>query len=429
MEKIKKQKSIKQAFVWAVAITIIIVFALSALTIFGCYRIQKYLLPDSQEIWMHTQTVMPDGTASSIKQRFTLDEPSQLSIFTPEGSEGGSMLLGNTQFTIEKIESSFSSLSPRKQVCYRAMSVCMIVLPLIYSVVGIGICAWWFYRKKLSPPMEILADATRHIREQNLDFTVVFDSTDELGRLCTAFEEMRQALYDNNRQLWNMVEERRILQASVAHDLRNPIAIIEGYVEYMQECLAGGKLTEEKLEHTLSNLAIASKRLECYTDYIRDLHTMEETEVKYTVVQLPELLKDAVENFVLVARQKNCEVTYSSDIPECEVKLDVQIFYRVVENIFANALRYAIKKVTFHFTFADNVLIIIVTDDGKGFSKNLLGKQITLFYSEDTTGEHMGLGLAISRVLCQKHGGGIEISNAVPNGACVTIKLSIQQIT
>ena len=65
MEKIKNQKSIKQAFVWAVAITIIIVFTLSALTIFGCYRVQKYLLPDSQEIWMHTQTVMPDGTVSS----------------------------------------------------------------------------------------------------------------------------------------------------------------------------------------------------------------------------------------------------------------------------------------------------------------------------------------------------------------------------
>ena len=428
MEKIKRQKSIKQSFVWAVATTTLIVFALSAVTVYGCYRIQKYLLPDSQEIWVHAQTVMPDGTVSSIKQRFRLDEPSKLSILSPEGSDEES-IRDDTQFTVEKIESSFSVLSPKRQVCYQAMSVLMIVLPLVYSVVGIGICAWWFYRKKLSPPIEILADATRHIREQDLDFTVVYDNTDELGRLCTAFEEMRQALYDNNRQLWNMVEERRILQASVAHDLRNPIAIIEGYVEYIQQCMANGILTEEKLEHTLSNLAITSKRLERYTDYIRDLHTIEETEVKKSVVQLPAFLKNAVENFSLVAKQKNCEVTYFSAIPDCKVKLDEQIFYRIVENVFSNALRYAKSKVSFQCTLAENILTITVTDDGKGFSKKMLRKQNTLFYSEDTTGEHMGLGLAISRVLCQKHDGNIAISNAIPAGSCVIINLLVQPIT
>lgn len=66
---------------------------------------------------------------------------------------------------------------------------------------------------------------------------------------------MRQTLYDKNRQLWNMIEQRRLLQASVAHDLRNPIAIVEGYVEYMQQCLADGNLNDEELRHTLSNLA------------------------------------------------------------------------------------------------------------------------------------------------------------------------------
>ena len=85
-----------------------------------------------------------------------------------------------------------------------------------------------------------LVDTTKHIREQELDFMVGYYRNDGLGRLCIVFEEMRQALYDNNRQLWNMIEQLRILQASVAYDLRNPVAIVEGYVEYMQQCLADG---------------------------------------------------------------------------------------------------------------------------------------------------------------------------------------------
>ena len=232
MEKMKKVKSIKSAFIWTVAITMIIVFTSSALTIYICYRMQKIILPDSQEIWLHTQTIMADGTVSEAKQRLILDEPSKMSILAPAKEEEEK--LGDTEFTIEKIESSFSTLRPKQQLLYRVISISMVGLPFIYSVIGIMLCAWWFYRKKLSPPIQVLADATKHIKGQDLDFTVAYNSNDELGRLCTAFEEMRQALYDNNRQLWNMIEQRKILQASVAHDLRNPIAIIEGYVEYMQ---------------------------------------------------------------------------------------------------------------------------------------------------------------------------------------------------
>lgn len=424
MEKMKKVKSIKSAFIWAVAITMIIVFTSSALTIYICYRMQKIILPDSQEIWLHTQTIMEDGTVSEAKQRLILDEPSKVSMLVLAKAEEEK--LGDTEFTIERIESSFSTLRPKQQLLYRAISISMVGLPFIYSVIGIMLCAWWFYRKKLSPPIQVLADATKHIKGQDLDFTVAYNSNDELGRLCTAFEEMRQALYDNNRQLWHMIEQRRILQASVAHDLRNPIAIIEGYVEYMQQCFTNGSLNDEKLQHTLSNLAITSKRLERYTDYIRDLNTIEETETKYSVVQLPDFLKNATESLSLIAGQHSLEIEYHSTVSECQVKLDEQIFYRIVENIFSNAIRYANSKVSFRYTFIDDVLTITITDDGKGFSKAMLRKKNTFLYSEDKTGEHMGL--ATSRVLSQKHGGCLELSNVTPSGACVTIKLAVNKV-
>lgn len=306
--------------------------------------------------------------------------------------------------------------------------ISMVLFPFVYSITGIMLCAWWFYRKELSPPIQVLADATKHIREQDLDFTVDYNRNDELGRLCTAFEEMRQVLYDNNRQLWNMIEQRRILQASVAHDLRNPIAIVEGYVEYMQQCLADGNLNDEELRHTLSNLAVTAKRLEHYTDYIRDLNAIEETETKYSVVQLPDFLRRATESLSVFAKQHSLEIAYHSTISECQVKLDEQIFYRIVENIFSNAIRYAKSKVNFGYSLTDGMLMITISDDGSGFSRAMLRKKNTFLYSEDKTGEHMGLGLATSRVLSQKHGGSLELSNIAPSGACVTIKLAVHKM-
>ncbi len=426
MEKMRKPKSMKSAFIWAVAATMFFVFAASALTIYGCYRIRKALLPDSQEVWLNTRTVIEDGRVLEGGQRVILDEPAQVNMLVPAGAD---VTLENTKFIIEKIESGFSTLRPKQQLLYRVTGVSMVVLPFVYSITGIMLCAWWFYRKELSPPILVLADATKHIREQDLDFTVDYNRNDELGRLCIAFEEMRQALYNNNRQLWNMIEQRRILQASVAHDLRNPIAIVEGYVEYMQQCLADGNLNDEELRHTLSNLAITAKRLEHYTDYIRDLNAIEETETKYSVVSLPDFLERATESLSFLAEQHSLEIAYQSGISECQVKLDEQIFYRIVENIFSNAIRYAKSKVNFEYSLTDGMLMISISDDGEGFSGAMLRKKNTFLYSEDKTGEHMGLGLATSRVLCQKHGGSLELSNLISGGACVTIKLAVNKVS
>ena len=416
----------KTAFIWAVAVTMFFVFAASALTIYGCYRIQKAILPDSQEVWLNTRTVIADGRVLEGGQRAILDEPVEVNILVPFGAD---VTLENTKFIIERIESGFSTLRPKQQLLYRVTGISMVVLPFVYSIIGIMLCAWWFYRRELSPPIQVLADATKHIREQDLDFMVDYNRNDELGRLCMAFEEMRQALYNNNRQLWNMIEQRRILQASVAHDLRNPIAIVEGYVEYMQQCLADGNLNDEELRHTLSNLGVTAKRLEHYTDYIRDLNAVEETETKYSVVQLPDFLRRATESLSFLAEQHSLEITYHSTISDCQVKLDEQIFYRIVENIFSNAVRYAKSKVNFEYFLTNGMLVISISDDGKGFSRTMLRKKNTFLYSEDKTGEHMGLGLATSRALSQKHGGSLELSNITSSGACVTIKLAVNKVS
>ena len=416
----------KTAFIWAVAVTMFFVFAASALTIYGCYRIQKAILPDSQEVWLNTRTVIADGRVLEGGQRVILDEPVEVNILVPFGAD---VTLENTKFIIERIESGFSTLRPKQQLLYRVTGISMVVLPFVYSIIGIMLCAWWFYRRELSPPIQVLADATKHIREQDLDFMVDYNRNDELGRLCMAFEEMRQALYNNNRQLWNMIEQRRILQASVAHDLRNPIAIVEGYVEYMQQCLADGNLNDEELRHTLSNLGVTAKRLEHYTDYIRDLNAVEETETKYSVVQLPDFLRRATESLSFLAEQHSLEIAYHSAISECQVKLDEQIFYRIVENIFSNAVRYAKSKVNFEYFLTNGMLVISISDDGKGFSRTMLRKKNTFLYSEDKTGEHMGLGLATSRALSQKHGGSLELSNITSSGACVTIKLAVNKVS
>ena len=334
---------------------------------------------------------------------------------------------GQTSYMIERIESSYSMLSPKARTAYLVSQICMVLLPLLFTVIGITLCAWWFYHKVLEPPITVLMDATAHIQDQDLNFQINFDGQNELGQLCTAFEKMRQTLYENNRQMWSMLEERRVLQASVAHDLRNPIAIMTGYVEYLQENSQGGTLTEEKLEKALSNLGITAERMGRYTDTMRDLGAIEEIEVHRREVELPDFLQHMADSLSILFQ--NTEVRFFCDfhVPKGRTVFDGELLYRVLENLISNALRFAEHQIELDFYLEHGTLSATVTDDGPGFSEKILRKKNALFYSEDTSGKHLGLGLAVSRVLCQKHGGTIELSNQSPHGACVKATITIKQ--
>ena len=426
MEKIKRQ-SLKRSFMKAVAVTMLIVFFCSGLAIFGCYRFQKHILPDSNEVWLTQQTTAPDGTVMEAKLRYVLNGPPEpFGQLVADGQEHNEAQ-EQTSYRIERIESSYSMLSSKAKTAYRASQICMVLLPLVFAVIGITLCAWWFYHKILEPPITVLMDATTHIQDQDLNFQINFDGRDELGQLCTAFEKMRQTLYENNRQLWSMLEERRALQASVAHDLRNPIAIMTGYVEYLQENRQGGTLTDEKLEKALTNLGITAERMGRYTDTMRDLGAIEETEVRRREVELPEFLQHMADSLSILFQ--NTEVRFACDfhVPAGRSVLDGELLYRVLENLISNALRFAEHQIELAFYLERGTLSATVTDDGPGFSEKLLQKKTALFYSKDTSGKHLGLGLAVSRVLCQKHGGTIELSNQSPHGACVKATITIKQ--
>ncbi len=403
------------------------VFFCGGFAIFGCYRFQKYILPDSNEVWLTQQTTAPDGTVTEAKMRYVLDgSPEPFGQLVADGQEHNENQ-GQTSYMIERIESSYSMLSPKARTAYRTSQICMVLLPFLFAVIGITLCAWWFYHKVLEPPITVLMDATAHIQDRDLNFQINFDGQNELGQLCTAFEKMRQTLYENNRQMWSMLEERRVLQASVAHDLRNPIAIMTGYVEYLQENSQGGTLTEEKLEKALSNLGITAERMGRYTDTMRDLGAIEEIEVHRREVELPDFLQHMADSLSILFQ--NTEVRFFCDfhVPKGRTVFDGELLYRVLENLISNALRFAEHQIELDFYLEHGTLSATVTDDGPGFSEKILRKKNALFYSEDTSGKHLGLGLAVSRVLCQKHGGTIELSNQSPHGACVKATITIKQ--
>ena len=427
MEQIKKIRgvSLKRSFIYAMFFTVCTVVLLSFLTIWGCVALQRIIMPNSGDVTLNVTTTYKDGSRrENSKQMKFGDHEEMLQLLPDSDNTNTAEQNGVTKYTVNKIESSYTALSMKRQAAYSILSVAIIALPAIYSLVGIILCAIWFYRKKLANPIQILFAATENIAAQTLDFSVHYDSSDEMGRLCDSFELMRKTLYENNQVLWNMLDERRMLQASVAHDLRNPIAIIEGYVEYLQHNIPFGNVTEDKLMHTLSNLSKAAKRLEQYTDSIRDIHNLEDLEIHRTKCILPDLLLEMTDDFTVMAKQAQLVLEIANFVPKHEAIIDKQIIYRILENIITNSIRFAQSTIQIVFTLEASVLVIHIQDDGNGFPLKILRKKDLYTPQADPSSQHMGMGLIISRILCKKHGGDLILSNAPGGGAIVEIKVT-----
>lgn len=276
----------------------------------------------------------------------------------------------------------------------------------VYSVLCIMAAAVFFYQKKLKNPLKILSEASKKISENNLDFSVVCDSQDELGELCCAFEQMRSTLEQNFQKMWRQVEERRRLNAAFAHELRTPLTVLKGYQEMLS--LSEDPETKETADTIKRHLV----RMEQYIDSMSRLHKIEDLEPEYQKISLFELLEDLTKSAKMLCETYG-KTLYIEEKHETEqLFLDPKICVQIFDNLLSNALRYAKTTIVVSIKNTEKGLDISVSDDGPGFSKIALQKAMQPYFTEEKShAEHFGLGLSISQTLCRRHFGWLRLEN------------------
>ena len=385
-----KTKSLRTSMAVTFLITICVTALLSSITIFAANQVQHEIL---KKRYMTINS--PD---------FQMDEDT-----------------GNYILDIDNNNITWQPLSRWDTVIYYGSYAAMVGLPVFYIAVGIGAAAAVYYRKKLREPITQLQNGVERIQEDNLDFHIEYDGDDELGQLCCSMEKMRRELRQKHKALWESLEQRKLLNASVSHDLRTPITVLKGYLDYLEKNIPQDKLTEDMLLDTVSSMQGAVNRLELYVESVRDIEKIENIEIEKRSENVKLLLNELRSNVRQLAGNK--EIIISNDIAVDKIQIDKGVFFRILENLLQNALRYAEKQVSINLSHKKDFLILTVKDDGKGFSAADLEKATTVFYSNDKEKQHFGIGLSVCKILCEKHGGLLYVGNQKEKGACVTAKL------
>lgn len=260
-------------------------------------------------------------------------------------------------------------------------------------------------------PIKKLANEMKAIKAAKFDQSKVTLSqwqqgkNNEVHMLGTTFREMVTQI---NMQLAQLTENDRIrreLLTHLSHDLRTPLATMQGYIETM--VIKGDQLSSQEQTEYLATAQRNSMQLKRLIDQIFELAHLEDGQVTVNLetFSIGELLHDIMAKFALKAKSKNIHLSLQPQQCRFIVYSDIAKLERIITNLLENAIRHTNEdgEVAIIVSQLTDKVKVAVTDNGSGISKEDIAYIFDARYRasnaiEDST-PHSGLGLAISQKL------------------------------
>ena len=303
---------------------------------------------------------------------------------------------------------------------------------LIALAAGVLLFAW------LTRRLSLLTESVDSFREGDFQSPVLLAGWrrdgDEIDRLGIAVEEMSQRIADQIEQLRQADAARRDMIANISHDLRTPLASLQGYLETL--LIKEDSFSAEEKREYLQLAARHGERLSRLIAELFELTMLDSTGTRldFEPFSLTELVQDVAQKFNLEAERKGLalETEIPGDAPF--VRADIGLIERVLENLIENAIKYtpAGGEVRLTLVAGKDGISTRVADTGRGIPPADLDHIFERFYRvEKARGdapEGAGLGLAIAHRILQLHESPIEVESAPGHGAAFTFSLPLAQM-
>lgn len=253
---------------------------------------------------------------------------------------------------------------------------------------------------------------------------------DEIDRLTLSINAMAGRIAKQVERLEQTDAQRRELVANVSHDLRTPLASLQGYLETLR--LKGTELGAEERRKYLETAHRHCLHLGRLVEELFDLARLEANEVQPVLepFSLPELVQDVVHKFELRAGQRgiSLQARHDADLPF--VVGDIALIERALDNLLENSLRHTPSggTVTVAVQPVGAALTVQISDTGSGIAAEELPHIFERFYQSDKSRAQggAGLGLAIARRIVELHGRSIRAASALGRGTTFAFDLPVQ---
>ena len=287
------------------------------------------------------------------------------------------------------------------------MGACLLAIPLAI-----------LFARMLLRPIQQLTLASKAIAQGNLEQQVKVNTNDELGDLALAFNQMSQDLARSTYL-------RRQMTADIAHELRNPLTVLAGYIE---------SIRDNVLQPTPARLNLIYREIEHLQHLVEDLRTLSKADagelgLTQQLISPARLLERVVARYQHQADQQQIDINLSVPAALPLLLLDEERMIQVLGNLISNALRYtpAGGQIRLAASATAHATQLVVQDTGAGIASADLPHIFERFYRADRARQNedgaSGLGLAIAKSIVEAHGGVLNVESTLGQGAIFTICL------
>jgi two-component system NtrC family sensor kinase len=335
-----------------------------------------------------------------------------------------------------------------------AESTRQVLLYTILAVLGVALLTAAFVRQMLHDPLTALKEGTHRVGSGDLGYQIQIRTHGEIADLATSFNVMSCQLNQAQKEInaWTRTLEQRVdektrqlsgayeemlrvermasigkLAAVVAHEINNPLAGILTYAKLLKKRL--GRAAEVDSENIGMLDLMESESRRC-GEIVRNLMTFgRPTSMNCEPADLNAILDRCYRLVQHHLELKNIELhlKLAPDLPHvrCDAGQIEQVLLALVMNAIdamssGGNLTLATRK-----TANPNEVQIEVRDDGVGMPPEILANMFEPFFTTKERGRGLGLGLAISRNIVQRHQGKIEVSSEPGRGTIFQITLPI----
>jgi signal transduction histidine kinase len=294
---------------------------------------------------------------------------------------------------------------------------------IISSVVSllIALTLGGFLIQSFTKPIRKLADATEAVASGELGYQVEINSGDELGRLASSFNSMSTDLEKADLA-------RKQMTADIAHDLRTPLTIMQGYTEALSEGkLAGSEGIFQTMHHQAQHLSYL-------IDDLKTLSLLDAGELTFQSQLIDPLLvlRQIESAFAPLAREKGIRLNLEAEQNLPRVNLDPERLTQILGNLISNAIQVLPSdgKLDISAHQEGEYLILKVADDGPGISDEnlplIFNRSFRADKSRASENGSSGLGLAITKKLVEAQDGSISVQSAP--GAGTTFQVAFPAV-
>lgn len=322
-------------------------------------------------------------------------------------------------FSIGKIYIRTQQRSPLQNTFINSVNKSVLTGGIIAGIVGI-VLALLFSRNILKPIRE-LTEATKKMQQGDLDQRVDTSSGGEIGKLGESFNELAQRLKEQK----NLREE---MVSDVAHELRNPLSNIQGYLEGLREGMI------DPTKQVFETLHQQSLVLNSLVNDLRDVNQAKAGKLNLDKKQvvLEDIISREIKALEAKAEEEGVVLSQNLNGPNL-LKADSARISQVIRNLLDNAITHTSKggEIRIKTRTSSGEVVTTVSDDGTGIPEQDLPHIFDRFYRVDKSRSRgtggTGLGLTIAKEIIESHGGKITVKSSEGKGSTFEFTLPLPE--